>query len=321
MKRWVLTALMCAAIIVTGARADDLLLYGSVGWSYMVVPFNQHAGFSAMAYDSTAWLVGQSPWGAYEIGRDQECQLNRSIATEWPNFTDLLVRRSFRLCSGASDLVVEAAVDNDIQVFFNGVDISNGMVVHEYCPVYGDAAATFAVPDALLREGENVLAVRARDRGVVSFLDLNVRGNGGLCVEPTQTPPDCTTAAPSIAELWPPNHKYVPINVQGVLDSEGNEAEITIDSIFQDEPVRGGNKNGSGNTCPDGRGLASDTAWVRAERSGVLSNGRVYAIQFTATGADGLVCQGVVRTCVPHDQGHGLGCIDDGQLYESTICP
>jgi hypothetical protein len=320
MKRWVLTALVCASMLAAAARADDLILNGSGGWSYSVVPFGQQPGFAATTYNSTGWQVGQGPWGGWETGYGENCGLNSTIVTAWPNYTDLLLRRSLQLCSGASGLAIDVTVDNDVQVFFNGVDISNGLIARENCAVYGEPNATFAVPDALLREGENVLAVRARDRGIISFLDLAVRGNVGDCVKPLLTVA-CTTAVPSITELWPPNHKYVPINVQGVLDSDGNEVDITIDSIFQDESVRGGHKTGSGKTCPDGRGLTTDTAWVRAERSGVLSNGRIYTIQFTATGAGGEVCQGVVRTCVPHDQGHGLVCIDDGALYDSTTCP
>ncbi len=320
MKRWVLTALVCASMCGAAARADDLIPYGSGGWSYSIVPYDQQLGFSAPAYDSTGWPVGQGPFGGWEKGLDQVCVLNASIVTEWPNYTDLLVRRSIQLCPGASGLEIEAAIDNDIQVFFNGVDISNGMVEHELCAEYGAAESTFAVPDALLQIGENVLAVRARDREVISFLDLTVRGDAGDCVPTPQATVDCTGAVPSVVELWPPNHKYVPINVEGLLDSDGNEVEITIDSIFQDEPVRD-RRTGSGNTCPDGRGLTTDTAWVRAERSGELGDGRVYAIHFTATAADGEVCQGVLRACVPHDRGHGLGCIDDGPLYDSTICP
>ena len=52
-------------------------------------------------------------------------------------------------------------------------------------------------------------------------------------------PPDCSKAAPSIAELWPPNHKFVGINVLGVTDADGDPITITIDSIRQDEVVAG----------------------------------------------------------------------------------
>jgi hypothetical protein len=93
MKRWVLTALVCASMSVAAARADDLILNGAGGWSYMVVPFGQQPGFAATTYNSTGWQVGQGPWGGWETGYGEVCGLNSTIVTAWPNYTDLLLRR------------------------------------------------------------------------------------------------------------------------------------------------------------------------------------------------------------------------------------
>lgn len=124
---------------------------------------------------------------------------------------------------------------------------------------------------------------------------------------------------------------------------------IKITSIFQDEPVlRHG--IGSGNTCPDGKGVGTAFAQVRAERDGNIKgnssksgpgDGRVYHINFTATDTAGDSCSGQVTVCVPHDQsnrikgnwGQGGGgggrkphpprgtCVDEGPLFDSTVCP
>jgi len=131
-------------------------------------------------------------------------------------------------------------------------------------------------------------------------------------------PPDCSNAAPSIATLWPVNHKFVPITIVGVTDPDGDPVTITIDSIYQDEPV---NVIGSGNSEPDGKGVGTDTAEIRAERSGtkkVPGNGRVYHITFTADDGVGGTCTGTVTVCVPHDNAHSE-CVDDGPLYDSTV--
>jgi hypothetical protein len=88
---------------------------------------------------------------------------------------------------------------------------------------------------------------------------------------------------------------------------------ITVTSIFQDEPVQG---PGSGNTSPDATGVGTSTPSVRAERDGG-GDGRVYHINFTATGASGS-CTGSVTVGVPHDQGHG-GPVDEGPLFDSTL--
>jgi hypothetical protein len=131
-------------------------------------------------------------------------------------------------------------------------------------------------------------------------------------------PPDCTGAFADPDELWPPNHKFVDVNVLGVTDPDGDPVTITIDSIFQDEPLQ---TVGEGNTCPDGAGVGDEVASVRAERSGskkVPGDGRVYHIEFTADDGMGGACDGGVTVCVPHDQRPGHVCVDGGLLFDST---
>jgi hypothetical protein len=128
-------------------------------------------------------------------------------------------------------------------------------------------------------------------------------------------PPVCTAAAPSIASLWSPNHQYVPINVLGVTDPDGDTVTITVDGIFQDEPING---LGDGDTAPDGAGVGTSTAEVRAERAGG-GNGRVYHIFFTADDGNGGECQGSVLVGVPKSQGKKGAPVDDGALFDSTI--
>lgn len=136
-------------------------------------------------------------------------------------------------------------------------------------------------------------------------------------------PPDCSAAEADPSELWPPNHKGVDISIVGVTDPDGDVVSITVDSISQDEPVLE-TGTGSGNTCPDAAGVGTDTAEVRAERAGnpkVPGDGRVYHIAFTAEDGQGGTCEGEVLVCVPHDQGQGSSCVDQGPLYDSTVCP
>jgi len=128
-------------------------------------------------------------------------------------------------------------------------------------------------------------------------------------------PPDCSNAVACVATLWPPNHKYNEVSICGVTDPEGDPVTITVTSITQDEPL---NTRGDGNTCPDAQ--LSPPA-VRAERTGtpgIPGNGRVYAVNFTASDPSGAECSGTVFVCVPHDQGEHSTCIDDGQRYDST---
>lgn len=130
-------------------------------------------------------------------------------------------------------------------------------------------------------------------------------------------PPDCSRARASRGVIWPPNHQFVPIQVLGVTDPDGDPVMITITRIRQDEPV---NTYGDGRFTPDGKGVGTSTAQVRAERVGtpkVPGNGRVYHIFFSAADPYGYTCEGQVLVGVPHDQARPP--VDDGPLYDSTV--
>jgi hypothetical protein len=126
--------------------------------------------------------------------------------------------------------------------------------------------------------------------------------------------PDCSGAAASLGVIWPPNHTMISETIVGVTDPSGLTPSIVVTGIMQDEPV---STLGSGNTSPDGAGVGSGTAWVRAERAGP-GTGRIYFIAFTATNSQGLQCSSTVPVFVPHDQGQGFTPIDTGMQFDST---
>ena len=65
--------------------------------------------------------------------------------------------------------------------------------------------------------------------------------------------------------------------------------------------------------------MGTSKAEVRAERDGI-ADGRVYHIGFAATDCNGNRCNDTVTVCVPHDQGEGKTCVNNGPLYDSTKC-
>ena len=81
-------------------------------------------------------------------------------------------------------------------------------------------------------------------------------------------------------------------------------------SIRQDEAL---NAPGTGNTAPD---AILEPIQVRIERQGP-ADGRFYHIGFTASDGNGGECSATVTVCVPHDQGSGPQCVDQGPLYNS----
>jgi hypothetical protein len=108
----------------------------------------------------------------------------------------------------------------------------------------------------------------------------------------------------------------VSVGIKGVTDPQGQSTTISVLGVGQDEPT---NDVGDGNFCPDSGPLGSATVQLRAERQGT-GDGRVYHIFFSATDPDGFSCSGEVTTCVPHDQGRGAMCIDEGPSYDSLMC-
>lgn len=143
--------------------------------------------------------------------------------------------------------------------------------------------------------------------------------------------PVCGSAYPSHDTLWPPDGRFDRITIRGVTDPDGDPISINIDSIFQDEPVfewhgpwsarrdrRWWNYGWYTGTAPDGKGVGTSTAWLRAERD-MPGNGRVYHVYFTATDGNGGACSGEVTVGVPKHRGFYGWAVDDGPLYDSTV--
>jgi hypothetical protein len=147
-----------------------------------------------------------------------------------------------------------------------------------------------------------------------------------VVLELVNSAPVCDAAYTDPVTIWPQDKEFHSVNVLGVTDPDGDDFTITIDSIYQDEPV------GSNKFSPDGQGIGTDTAWLRAERAG-NGDGRVYHIGFTATDGNGGACSVVVVpenwnpddppwlrvAIVPHDQGGSIFAIDGGPLYDATV--
>jgi len=148
-----------------------------------------------------------------------------------------------------------------------------------------------------------------------ALTDTRIRNSAtvGVVVDSANQAPVCTGASASPSLLWSPSHDFAAIEIDGVTDPDGDPVAVTIEGITQDEPVLG---TGSGDSAPDGEGVGTSTARVRAERSGG-EDGRVYSIQFRATDGRGGSCSGSVQVGVPHDQSDESA-IDSGQAYDST---
>jgi hypothetical protein len=141
--------------------------YGASGYLYEVVPTGTVQGFEVPTFDDSAFQTGRAAFGLALNG----CPLDATINTSWASDMDILVRRDINLPTKTTGLNVHVAIDNDVIVYWNGVQI--GSAVHEGCAARDTLIAP--VPNSVAVVGENVLAIRGIDRGASTYLDLQVR--------------------------------------------------------------------------------------------------------------------------------------------------
>lgn len=114
-------------------------------------------------------------------------------------------------------------------------------------------------------------------------------------------PPAIFSVSANPNELWPPNHKMVPVDISvDVSDICDPTAVCRITDVTSNEPTNG---EGSGNTVPDWEvdGLSVN---LRAERLG-SGDDRIYTITIQCTDASENIATETVVVTVPHDRRNG----------------
>lgn len=153
--------------------------FNSPGWKYRNVAYGGDPGFQQPTYNDSTWATGTAGFGI--IGN---CPLNDSshVHTAWPEVTEMLLRKRFDLPSDATSVSVLVPIDDSVQVWLNGTDISNGMRSSTLCaqvpPNVGNPGYfQFNVPSSLLQSRSNLIAVRAHDvdgGGNLDFVDVQI---------------------------------------------------------------------------------------------------------------------------------------------------
>ncbi|MBX3358024.1 MAG: immunoglobulin domain-containing protein [Phycisphaeraceae bacterium] len=142
---------------------------------------------STSVFDDSSWLQQSQPFGGYVGG---ECIPPFPVQSPMPFATGGLFRKRFTVPCGATNVRVRVAIDNDVQVWWNGVDISGGLQTSDTCPVAGQLV--FAVPQSLVTTNV-ILAVQLINRGGGSYLAAQVEADlqqpAGLPVITSQPQP------------------------------------------------------------------------------------------------------------------------------------
>jgi hypothetical protein len=161
-------ALLLPAIALAGTVPVDVVPNSSPGWRYKQVAHGTlPTNFPKFSFNDSAYAIGTAPFGSGACDASVPPPV-----TNWDANTDMLLRKQFTLGPNAFGLQVAVTIDNDVEVWVNGTEISGGVVTHEFCAQHD--VPTFQAPDSLLRVGTNVVAVRAIDRGDLTYFDARL---------------------------------------------------------------------------------------------------------------------------------------------------
>ena len=171
----------------------ELVPFGASNLSYLVYATGTvPANYWQYTFDDSQYSLGAAPFGS-----GGGCPIQARRKTQWPTNTELVVRRWIYLTGNEGNLTIDIAIDNDIEVYFNEVNITGGLVSHEGCA--DSNLLSFTIPSNLLKNGNNLLAIRARDRGVESGLDIHLSSSSG-----TTSPPVLDDGNPCTADSCDP---------------------------------------------------------------------------------------------------------------------
>lgn len=274
-------ALSLFAAAPASASTVTLVPYLATGYQYLVVSHDALPGFSASTFDDSAFQTGDAAFGTGGF-----CPLDSTPKTYWPANSDLLTRRVVNVPAGVTAVNVGVAIDNNVQVYWNGTLI--GANNHDGCAARD--SYVYSVPSALLTAGANLLAVRAIDTGGEDYFDVTVTATGN----PASISAAATSnGAPYTSGTWT-NHD---VAVTFTCTSVAAIASLTAPQLLSTE---GANQSVAG-SCTDALGNTATTSF-----GGIDIDKTPPVIAYSAHPAIYGVADSVSITCTASDALSGL---------------
>ena len=197
------------------------------------------------------------------------------------------------LVDAGPDVAVEQESHAGTQIIINGTAVDAVSTLFDF---------TWSENGIVLGTEKNLTYTFNLGTHLVTLNATDMAGNTGsdsLTVTVIDTTPPQINVTVTPSTLWPPNHKYVKVEVTvtayDVCDASPNITFVSISSNEADNSI------GDGNTADDIVIINDFTFNLRAERSGTGS-GRIYAITYQITDASGNFAIASVTVEVPHNQ-------------------
>src|SRR4051794_33489817 len=135
-----LFAVTLVSAATAGAQSSSLIPYLDTGWKYKVVPYNDWPGFESPGFDDSSFALGDAGFGTEDFSFGCALYHPPDLKTPWAPSTDILLRKTFTVPPGAGPVRVAVAIDDQVQVFVNGHDISDGFRSGSGCAMQNQVA-------------------------------------------------------------------------------------------------------------------------------------------------------------------------------------
>lgn len=134
-------------------------------------------GFQDPLYNPAGFLNRPAGFGL----TSSYCPINTSqnVNTTWNADSDILLRRELNLPPDLANVEIGVAIDDAVQFFVNGQDVSGGVRTNPFCAI--NDYFIFDVPNHLLNNGANLIAMRGQNYGL-SYLDMQVKADKATAI-------------------------------------------------------------------------------------------------------------------------------------------